>query len=453
MAFETDIKMFKKDKARVSGIKNSGYVYNRDEAYQLITDKLPEYTLKNNLELLKGNGDKEQLRKIKEQYRSVVTSLVYELDLAVRDMNTIEFVDYSVEEMAGYSILSHAFKDDEVSDIFCNAWNDIYIQKKGKDVKYPYSFRNPDHFKAFVARILRADNKEINKGTEKIVDSTYFGDRINAINEPIAAKGIALTIRKHSEDHIKLKQIIDSKVMSQEYADFVGMLLIGEVNLGVAGITGSGKTTTLRGLIDEYIARSGKRLLVAEDTQELFPESPNNLQLVSFKSDNKNEEVDLQQIIYTALRLKPKVIAVGEIRGPEMLAAVDAADTGHSTLFTTHAGNPVGMVNRIVTKYLQAMPSLGVEVVERIIGNSIDYVLVQDDVPGIGRKATSLTEIYYDYEKKTIGFKTIYQFDFKTHEFVRKNKISPEKADKLLRRGIPFEQLQPYVEGWENDAA
>lgn len=448
MPIEKDIKTFKKDKQRLVGITNNHYVYSKEEAYNLIVSKLPDYIAKNNIQLLQGNGNKNYFRQIKEQYRGIVSDLVYSEQIKVREyMDNVDgFVDFVVEEIVGYSVLAPAFADPGVTDIFCNAWNEIFVERNGKSERYPEHFRSPKHFKAFIDRVLRVDGKEINKGTDKIVSAVFYEDRVEAIIDPVAAKGPSITFRKHSENHVKMKQLLDQRVMSKEMADLIEMLIFGECNLVVGGITGSGKTTTLRALINEY---AKKRMLVVEDTPELFPEVENNLQLVSFKADNKEEAVTLEDLIYSALRLKPKYIVVGEVRGPEMMAAVEAMETGHSTLMTGHASTPVDMVNRIVTKYLMAMPSLGVDVVERIIGSAIDYTIIQDDIPGIGRKVTSITEVVYDYNIRRVKFTPIYRYNFKRNDFEQLNKLSAEKADKMLRRGVPLERLKPYVKDWE----
>lgn len=453
MPIETTIKSFKKDKQRMAGISNNRYVYSKTEAYELLLEKISKFITDQKVELLTGNGNKEYFRKIKEQYRNIVGNIVYEEQIKVREYqdNMDDFINYMVEEVVGYSVLAEAFYDPKVTDIFCNAWNEIFVERVDEPhpVRYPHNFRSPQHFKAFIDRVLRVDGKEINKGTDKIVDSTFYEDRVNAINEPVGAKGPAITFRKHSENHVQLEQILDKRVMSKELADFLGMLIIGETNIAVAGLTGSGKTTTLRALLDHYIEKSGKRMLVVEDTQELFPKAEHNLQLVSYHADNEDESVELSDLIIAALRLKPKYIVVGEIRGIEMLSAVNAMNTGHSTLLTGHSGTPLNLVNRLVTNYLEAMPALGVDVVERIIGDALDFIVMQDDIPGIGRKVTSVTEVGYDYETKRVKLKTIWRYNFKTNDFEFVNKLSESKADKMLRRGITIEQLRPFVEGWE----
>lgn len=448
MTIEKNIKSFKKDKQRLVGISNSRYVYSRDEAYNLLKEKFSDYVAQNNIQLMKGNGSKAYFRQIKEQYRSIVSDIVYSQQIRVREFqdNVDGFINYVVEEMIGYSILAPAFLDPEVTDIFCNAWNEIFVERKGKPERYPYHFPSLKDFKTFIDRILRVDGKEINKGKDKIVSGVFYEDRFEAINDPVAAKGPSITFRKHSESHVQIDQLLHQQVMSQEMAELIGMIIYGECNVAVGGITGSGKTTTLRALLNKY---ASKRMLVVEDTPELFPSVANNLQLVSFKSDNPDEVITLERLIYTALRLKPKYIVVGEVRGSEMMAAVEAMETGHSTLLTGHADTPVNLVNRMVTKYLTAMPSLSVDVVERIIGSALDYVIIQDDIPGTGRKVTSITEVTYNYQTRRVEFTPIYRYNFEKKDFERLNKLSAEKADKMLRRGVPYDVLKTMVRDWD----
>ena len=196
-----------------------------------------------------------------------------------------------------------------------------------------------------------------------------------------------------------------------------------------------------------YVTKTNKRMLVCEDTQELFPRNKHTIEMVTTKSDDPRIAVTLRDLIITSLRLKPKYIVVGEVRGVEAEAAVEAMETGHSTIFTIHGGTVWNVINRIVTKYLMAMPSIGIDVVERIIGSGLDYVFVQDSIPEIGRKVTSLNEIYYDFDEKRVVSKVIFRYDFEKKDWVWEGKLGADKVDKMLRRGISLERLKPWMEG------
>lgn len=439
---------------------NISISYDYYDAMKKVRDLYAE-EMKNDIEQEKDVvKDKEYLRKKKAKAREKIKDIVYRERIKVKgyeketDSHTIEdFINDMVGEFVGYSILEEAFADDEISDIYCIAWNKIYVEKNGKNVKYTHNFRSKKHYKNFIDNFLKIDGKEINNGDSKIVDFEVYGDRGCATSPAVSPLDYSLTIRKHAEDHITEPQLVHWGVLSPKMSDFLGMAIMGECNIIYAGITGSGKTTSIRALLDKYVTLSNKRMMVCEDTQELFPKNDHTLELISVKADNPKNAVSLQQLVYTALRLKPKYIVVGEVRGLEAQSAVEGMETGHSTLFTMHGRTPINICNRLVTKYITAMPSLGIQVVERIIGSAVDFICIQDNIPNIGRKLTSITEIGYDFKKNTITTNLIWRFNYRTKQFNRVGWISRDKAEKMLSRGIPLEKLDKWVKGglYNND--
>lgn len=452
MSFEMKYKSFNKDVQRVKGIREEGTIYTFEEALEMVRDGIAEDMKKEDVKKVERVRTKESLRKLKEERRSQVSNFVYAHNIRVRDYQTADFISAVVEDFVGYSVLDKAFYDPSVSDIFCLQWNKIYVEKNGENERYPHTFRNPKHYQNFIERVLREGGsgvgKVVDNGENKIVDAEFYGDRVQATSKSVSPKDYSITFRKHAESHVTLNQIIEQGVMTPELSDFLGMTILGELNLIYAGITGSGKTTSIRALLDHYVTLSNKRMLVIEDTQELAPENDHTLELVSSKNQDPKLAVTLQDLIITSLRLKPKYIVVGEVRGVEAQAAVEAMETGHSTIFTMHGGEPVNIINRLVTKYLTAMPSLGMDVVERIIGSAVDYIAIQDDIPGIGRRVSVIAEVTYNFDTRRIDLKPIFEFDFDTNGYVMVNKISPAKAKVMLRRGVKKHQIEKWVEGW-----
>lgn len=457
---------FKNYKNAVNKVKSNNSVdkkvYDLENAIDLFKNEL---TKEGNSDFFNNKAsekeevkDKAYLKKLRAEAKNSFSKLVYSKQFAVRKpKNEIkpgedatytkeEFIDILVSEIVGYSILEDAMQEDNgISDIFIMSWNKIYVEKKGVNVKYEKTFRSREHYNNFVARLLTVANKEINNGDKKIVDFEAYGDRYCATSDSVSIYGISLTIRKHSSNHIVLSQVINGKTMTPKVADILGTIILGECNLIYGGITGSGKTTTLRALLDYYVKKANKRLLVCEDTRELMPENDHTLELVTSKNRNDELSISLDDLIITALRLKPKYIAVGEVRGKEAKSAIEGAETGHSTIFTMHGGTVWNVINRLVTKYLEAMPSLSIDVVERIIGSAIDYIAIQDDIPGIGRRVTIVSEISYDFNTRRITIKDIVRYNFKTGDFDI-NKLSYEKAEKMMRRGVSYEKLKDIVD-------
>jgi type IV pilus assembly protein PilB len=124
-------------------------------------------------------------------------------------------------------------------------------------------------------------------------------------------------------------------VVERAMARPYGMVLI-------SGPTGSGKTTTLYGMM-QRLNRESVNMVSLEDPVEYFMEGVNQSQVhpeigYTFASG-------LRQI----LRQDPDIIMVGEIRDSETAnLAVNAALTGHVMLSTIHTNNAVGVIPRLI---------------------------------------------------------------------------------------------------------
>ncbi len=131
----------------------------------------------------------------------------------------------------------------------------------------------------------------------------------------------------------------------------------------ISGPTGSGKSTTLRGMIQEVDTLT-KNVMSLEDP-------------VEYNMDNVSQSQVRPEIGYTfakglrsALRQDPDIIMVGEIRDKETAQlAIQAALTGHLVLSTIHTNNSIGVIPRLidmgVDPYLIA-PTLKMAIAQRL---------------------------------------------------------------------------------------
>lgn len=456
---EMNYKDFSNKMRRINNDREISHVmYSYDNFLDIIRNDLGEVKQEEDnravvrKEKVKVIKNKEYLKEKKLSMERTIRDIIQRKNYHVREYkdNTDLLVKTLVDELVGYSVLTEAFEDPEISDIFCLKYNCIFVEKAGENYEYPHVFKSEKHYNDFIERLVKEAEKELNKGDSKILDFDLFEDRYCAIEDVVAPNGKSLTIRKHGVNHITLEQIIDKECMNQEVADFFGTIIEGESNLIYAGLTGSGKTTSMRALLDFYVSRLNKRMLVCEDTRELFPTNRHTLELVTVKNENSSIAVTLDQLIMTALRLKPKYICVGEVRGIEAGSAVEAMSTGHSTIFTMHAGKALDAIDRLVDKFLTALPNISAEVAERKVAGAVDFIAIQDDIRGVGRKVTSITEVGYDPSTKMLKLKTIMKYNFITNTFDFVDKISEEKAETMMRRGVKLDVLYPYT-NWESD--
>lgn len=115
----------------------------------------------------------------------------------------------------------------------------------------------------------------------------------------------------------------------------------------VTGIAGSGKSTTLAGMI-EHMNRSVERhVITLEDPVELIFQEK---RCVISQREVGTDCVDFEDGLRHALRQSPDVILIGEMRDAEtVISALDATETGHLVMSTLHTVNAPQTVDRILS--------------------------------------------------------------------------------------------------------
>ncbi|MFM8578782.1 MAG: type IV pilus twitching motility protein PilT [Planctomycetaceae bacterium] len=119
----------------------------------------------------------------------------------------------------------------------------------------------------------------------------------------------------------------------------------------LAGVTGSGKSTTIGSMLN-YINRNyRKHILTLEDPIEfVFTEDKCLINQREIGADVRNFEIGMKH----AVREDPDIILVGELRDVETFkTAIHAAETGHLVFGTIHAASAPSTVTRILDLFPQ----------------------------------------------------------------------------------------------------
>src|SRR3982751_3021896 len=150
----------------------------------------------------------------------------------------------------------------------------------------------------------------------------------------------------------------------------------------VTGPTGSGKSTTLAGMVDAMNKREYCHIITVED--------PIEYAFVSKKCTIEQREVgadvpSFASALRHVLRQDPDTILVGEMRDLETTsAAITAAETGHLVLSTLHTVNAPQTIERIIDIY----PSDQQNQIRSMLANTLQAVISQTlfkriDQPGM----------------------------------------------------------------------
>lgn len=145
----------------------------------------------------------------------------------------------------------------------------------------------------------------------------------------------------------------------------------------VVGPVGQGKTTTLAALVEMINVERMEHIVTIEDPIEYIYEPKRSLiEQREVLLDTK----DFATALVSAFRQDVDVILVGEMRGPEtMAAAVTAAETGHLVLSTLHTNNAAQTIDRIIDTF----PASQQDQIRLQLGASLAGIFSQRLVPRI----------------------------------------------------------------------
>jgi twitching motility protein PilT len=123
----------------------------------------------------------------------------------------------------------------------------------------------------------------------------------------------------------------------------------------LAGITGSGKSTTIASMLDWINRHYRRHILTLEDPIEFtFTEDKCLINQREIGMDVKNFMIGMKH----AVREDPDVMLVGEMRDRETFeTAIQAAETGHLVFGTIHASTSASTISRILDLFPQTMHS------------------------------------------------------------------------------------------------
>lgn len=298
-----------------------------------------------------------------------------------------------LDEAIGLGPLEELLKDDTVTEIMVNRFDEIYVERFGKLEKHPLTFTGDRAVMGVIERIVAPLGRRIDESSPMVDARLKDGSRVNAIIPPLALKGPCVTIRKFAKYKLSAQDLVRFGAISPAMAEFLQVCVTSRKNIIVSGGTGSGKTTLLN-ILSNFIP-PGERVLTVEDAAEL---KLHHEHLVSLESRPANIEgkgaIPIRELVKNSLRMRPDRIVVGECRGAEALDMLQAMNTGHEgSLTTLHANTPRDGLARLETMVLMAGMELPLIAIREQIASAVDIVVQQSRFACGSRKITSIVEL------------------------------------------------------------
>ena len=352
-----------------------------------------------------------------------------------RQLEAIRY--FVIREKIGLGMLQPLLLDPYIEDISCSGVGAIFIEHKifkslQSSIVFP-TYDDVDDFAVWLGEWVKSPVTVRNPLVDAVLPD---GSRINIVyGREISKRGSNFTIRKFSDTPTSVLELIDFGTLNYMMAGYLSLVLEAHMNVFVVGATASGKTTMLNALTT--FIKPDAKIVTIEDTPEVQVPHQNWLQEMTRAGggEKKGSDVGMFELLKAALRQRPDIIIVGEIRSIEAVVAFQAMQTGHGVMSTFHASS--------VEKLIQRLTGDPINIPKTYIDN-LALAVIESAVRladgRMARRVLSINEIIgYDPVSQTFSFLEAFRWNVATDTFDfpgYRNSFLLEEVI-AIKRGIP----------------
>jgi len=383
------------------------------------------------------------LKKEEEALKEIKSTLMQEVDVSLKDLETREkaekYLENKVKEVItnyhvnvareavskllyyirrdfiGYGKIDPLMRDHLIEDISADGVDiPIYVwHREYESLPTNLVFKTTEELNSFTIRLAYLARRQISIATPLLDATLPDGSRIQlTYGSEITRRGSTFTIRRFRVDPPTVSDLIKFNTLSSEMAAYFWYTIENRASVLVAGGVAAGKTTTLNCL--SMFIKPELKIVSVEDTAEL--NLPNENWIPSVVRVGAREKdagtITLFDLLKTAVRQRPDFIIVGEVRGKEAYTLFQAMATGHLGLGTIHAESSTAVLQRLESEPMN---------IPKQMLTMIDDILVQSRVEVKGkpaRRIRTVTEVVgLDPKTKDIQTHEVFTWNPKTDSF------------------------------------
>ena len=409
------------------------------DAYEAVLEQVRTDISKDHAETLARSVTEKSAS---EAVKRLIGEYVTAHQLRVDGMPAQALADRLYGDMAGFGFLDKYISDPDIEEINGNSWRDIEIVTRSGWYKAPERFLSPQHAEDTLRKMVRLGGLVLD-GTNPIVDSYITqGIRISAMIPPITDRrsGAVFSIRRQRMAKVTKQQLVEWRTATPEMLDFLSLCVNHGVSVGLAGKTGSGKTTDISYLLGT--ADKNKRIYTIEETRELDLFSTDDqgnaqnrvIHTCIRPSDLPNADVDMNDLLRKAMRFSPDIIAVAEMRGAEAMTAQEAARTGHVVVTSLHANSARKAYGRILSMCQMSGTNISTNILMGFVAEAFPIMVFKRQLSDGTRRIMEIVEAT-GVRDGVVQAHTLYRFEAETGKFIQVGGVSGSLADTLLENG------------------
>lgn len=292
----------------------------------------------------------------------------------------------------GYGIIQPVLSDPRIEDISCDgAITPVFVfLKEYGYVKTNISFNTEDSLNFFIRKLAQDGGKQISVSVPVVETAIRDGSRVSAsLGRYITTRGPSFSIRRFREIPMSPIDLMKLGTVNSGLMAYLWTIIDYGANIMVVGGTATGKTTFLNAILS-FVSQD-KKIVTIEDTRELNLRHENWISTVTRTFGTENDrgdtqmvQIDMFDLLESALRHRPNYIVVGEVRGAETFTVFQAMLAGRFGMGTFHADDIETFIHR-----LEARPIS----IPRNLITSLDTAVVLDTYYEEGKLQRRVKEV------------------------------------------------------------
>ncbi|MDE1874386.1 MAG: CpaF family protein [Candidatus Micrarchaeota archaeon] len=307
-----------------------------------------------------------------------------------------------IADSKDFGLLNKYINDESVEDIMVNNTANVFLYISGKGYERSQeSVASRKELDQLVRKLKMYATTSVSN--RKIFDVHLpNGSRVNIVDSPMGAD---ITIRNFKKATLSMIDLVNNGELSYNMAGRLWLytegLKVRPANLLIGGMPASGKTTLLNAMFSFF--RPEQRIVVIEETYELNTEMQENSVRLETSPD-----LPMEELVKNALRMRPDLIIIGEVRGEEAKDMLTAMNIGKISMGTIHAST----ARDVITRLEHSPMNIEMDIIPLI--DAIILVSQVNENNQLVRKITQVSEIS-GIETKVL-LSDLYVYDYKTHK-------------------------------------
>lgn len=306
-----------------------------------------------------------------------------------------KLINEIIKETKGYGPLDSLLNDTDISDIFINGADNVFVEKNGTLCKSEVVFKNNQQLRTIIDKLLATAGRRINEKTPIVQVSLADGTYVNAIIEPFSINGPSLTIRKFKQNAKTLEDLIKQETLSKEMSEALCLAVKAKLNIVISSKQNPERISLLNNLGAQI--PNEERIITIEDYPQLSLPQENVVRLETRSFTPEAQQITAKNLLSTALGMRPDRIILSQCTGDEVFELFQAVNVGlEGVLTTVHANSSSEAVLKLETLSGKNMTSV------------IDLVIQLDKLKDGSVKITSVSEIK---DGNAISTQEIFRFE------------------------------------------